>query len=657
MSRFTIDNSSDFKLEVSLLLAIAALVDTPLSREVIALIQDEKWEEYLDLKIDPSNYEDLTHFADDHLICSLLSKSPNFPIKVDRAKAAKDSYFESETRCKETNLRLLDHARPEWFRVFQDQISRILGPLTHSDLKMVERGFKFGPGATSGVKGTGTTSSDKIIAEMHMTAELAPYWREMMGARWAEDQSSMYKHRIETRDPVQLNLPESPQWKVRLLVNSIWSPFIVKGGEFFTVPKKARTDRGCDKQPTLNVFGQLSVGSLLRLKLKHFGLDLNTQTDVNRKLAQKAYSLGLCTIDLKAASDTVCWALVFLAFPERWFELLDLFRTKYILMDKGSEPLLMEKFSSMGNGFTFEVESLIFFALALTVVPRGEQDLVTVFGDDIILPRAYASEYIERLEYLGFETNSSKSFLAGSFFESCGTDWFKGNDVRPFFLKGSKDPEEEVQGVPYVLRIANKLRLYAARRGACQYADSRFFPIYQELKSHIPFPWNSTKTPAVEGDNGIITSYDEAMCLPRHPCFENMRVGTAVKVKPVLRKFNAAYRLVATWLQKASINTVGAYNECQLSPEEYKPKACLPKGVTFVRNKWSEGKPYKSIVLSRPIYPQGRRLRKCDLYSHQVSNLEEVRFSRNSEPVRGLFGRCVTERRPMYWVPDGLTWG
>jgi hypothetical protein len=95
----------------------------------------------------------------------------------------------------------------------------------------------------------------------------------------------------------------------------------------------------------------------------------------------------------------------------------------------------------MGNGFTFELESLIFYAVVkATCEEMGLNDFeinrsVAVYGDDIIVPRAVAPQLYERLTLFGFAVNEDKSFTKGFFFESCGADYYDGHDVRPFFLR------------------------------------------------------------------------------------------------------------------------------------------------------------------------------------------------------------------------------
>jgi hypothetical protein len=91
----------------------------------------------------------------------------------------------------------------------------------------------------------------------------------------------------------------------------------------------------------------------------------------------------------------------------------------------------------MGNGYTFELESLIFYGLVYGVCLESGCDTkdISVYGDDIIIPAHLTPLLFEVLDWYGFEVNSEKSYWFGPFRESCGADWFQGNDIRPFYLK------------------------------------------------------------------------------------------------------------------------------------------------------------------------------------------------------------------------------
>jgi hypothetical protein len=223
------------------------------------------------------------------------------------------------------------------------------------------------------------------------------------------------------------------------------------------VDKNAEMHRTIAIEPSGQGTLQMILGNFIRKSLKSKGLDLDTQ-QINRALARLCKTLGLCTIDLAMASDTLARLMVKCVLPPAWFQLFDLFRSSRGTCETASEPfsLTYEKFSSMGNGFTFELESMIFWAIAkATVRLSGVQgishDYIKVFGDDIIVPSMFNDKVCENLQFFGFEINTDKSFSSGLFYESCGADYYDSQPVRPVFLK------RDVKGLKDLHYVYNSL--------------------------------------------------------------------------------------------------------------------------------------------------------------------------------------------------------
>jgi hypothetical protein len=201
------------------------------------------------------------------------------------------------------------------------------------------------------------------------------------------------------------------------------------------VPKTARTSRAIAVEPLLNGFVQKGIDSEMRLRLKRVGINLNDQS-TNQRMARQG-SLddsdeGFVTIDLKSASDSISTGLVRHLVPEAWFDLLNDTRSKSFKLGGTVKPY--HKFCSMGNGFCFPLESLLFAACCHASgcgVPGTDY---SVYGDDIIVRKKHAPKVLNLLKVMGFRVNSGKTFLQGHFRESCGADWYKGVDVRPFTL-------------------------------------------------------------------------------------------------------------------------------------------------------------------------------------------------------------------------------
>jgi hypothetical protein len=178
-------------------------------------------------------------------------------------------------------------------------------------------------------------------------------------------------------------------------------------------------------EPTINSWFQQGIGRMIRSRLKRrVGVDLDDQSTNQRLAWLGSISNDLATVDLSSASDLISRKLVEDLLPRDWFFWLDITRSHRVLIDDSWVEL--EKFSSMGNGFTFDLESLIFYALswAVTTVEGYNTFWVNVFGDDIIIPAGVKELFLKTFDSLGFRVNENKSYFEGPFRESCGKDFY-----------------------------------------------------------------------------------------------------------------------------------------------------------------------------------------------------------------------------------------
>jgi len=296
---------------------------------------------------------------------------------------------------------------------------------------------------------------------------------------------------------------------------------IQPGNTVVFVPKNALIERSIGVEPRMNVFAQLGLGTLLRGMLKKRAhLDLNTQSP-NQDLAFDGSRFGhLATIDLSMASDTLAIGLVRDLLPQGWFTALDWVRSRHGMLPDG-ELITYQKFSSMGNGYTFELESMIFYALAQACCDTlGICNFYTrAYGDDIICPVEAVALLEEVLSYCGFRVNRQKSFSVGQFRESCGADFFDGTNVRPHFCK------EVPTDVKTLYNLANGISRasFSSNRGFGR--DERFRPAWLRTVRRIPKPLRGILHapivterlwgPSIEtGDGGLIVDFDEALSSP-----------------------------------------------------------------------------------------------------------------------------------------------
>lgn len=198
------------------------------------------------------------------------------------------------------------------------------------------------------------------------------------------------------------------QWKMSRIVS------LVRGSRFSTVPKNNQKRRPINIEPFGNILVQRQIGNFLRKCLNDQGLNLDTLAEIHReRISDPSYA----TIDLKNASDSVSIRLVEFMFPKGLVRDFDRSRSPLLFGDD-KEYHVLKKISSMGNGFTFELMTMILNALCRSLDPTA-----SVFGDDIVIKKDCASRLIELLKEVGFEVNLDKSFLDGPFRESCGANY------------------------------------------------------------------------------------------------------------------------------------------------------------------------------------------------------------------------------------------
>jgi len=439
-------------------------------------------------KIDPRHYSFAESYWRDAMAISFLRKCEDLDTSVDRKVVAEETFLACERECLRTNQRLFPYLNPSLYGDAEEGVTRFLArarkeigailgrcPDTHWTYNTREGGEdfvvkgRFGPGATYGDRGLLTTIPDKMSSRPTITPDAKFFQIPWMDTLWAKACKSSGR-KVE----------------------------YVPGNRFTTVPKDCLKNRGIAVEPSLNLFYQLGYGRVIRHRLLKGGIDLPRGQDIHRVKAREASIMGhLATLDLSNASDTVSRILVKLLLPLDWFDVLNQLRSKKTEFRGGWHVL--EKFSSMGNGFTFELETLIFLGLilALSDPPQGERPVleagvnVFVFGDDIIVPTEYSKDVVRCLSFFGMSVNESKSFVDGPFRESCGGDYFQGVDVRPFFL--GEFPSEPQQ----LISLANGLRL------ACKGLPSRSNAIrhaWDSVVSAIPSRIRRCRGPEGLGD-------------------------------------------------------------------------------------------------------------------------------------------------------------
>lgn len=360
---------------------------------------------------------------------ALLKKVPWKRTDFDREGRAISSFWKSESRCRRTNRRFRFYRShtdriPEAVRVVlsraREYTRMVLGDLTvpkyHAMLALARPGGGVAVGTQNRYR---TSPTYKYVAtDLAVTSDARTCAYEMILSKpfWWKQVASLGEDGV-IRVPIQS----------------------VPGARVAFVPKDGRSLRSIAVEPSLNVMLQLGVHEYIRKRLHDYAsTDIGDQT-LNQKLsflASKSSGLGgtMATIDLASASDSISIELVRELVPSSWFDWLNAIRCDRFSLN--GELITSEKFSTMGNGFTFALETLLFKALAEGCISYvGCGGITSCYGDDIIVPDECALLLTEVLKWCGLVVNSDKSYYHGPFRESCGTDWYEGRNVTPLYIR------------------------------------------------------------------------------------------------------------------------------------------------------------------------------------------------------------------------------
>ena len=453
-------------------LSYLSSLDCARSLSTYLLYKYKEFDQLVSLECNPLDYADAESFRNAYLASEFLSKNKFLATTFDRKKRALDKFYESEEKCRKTNLLWKSRDKfsyRDWHYIscLANKIFSIIGPTP--DIESVVDLSSWGPGASLAIKRREASSFKKFRDERGITADafsVIPF--------------------ISKFYPL---IPEKTYC-------------IEHGDRVVVVPKNSKIDRVILIQPGWNLWFQKGIGKLIRSKLRSRGLDLDVAAENNRRLARiGSLTDAVCTIDFSSASDQIAIEPLREILPPDWFRLLDFFRSK-----RSSDcSQTWEKFSSMGNGFTFELESLIFYAAALVSndISGHSGSLTSVFGDDVIIPKQSVHSFYEIADLLGFTINTKKTFLQGNFRESCGSHYYRGVDCKPIFLK------EKIPDVRSCYKFHNAVRRLAHRIGCELYCDKRFTKLCMLIQASVTRRFR-IQIPDGYGDVGFISNLDEA---------------------------------------------------------------------------------------------------------------------------------------------------
>lgn len=361
-------------------------------------------------------------------------------------------------------------------------------------------------GSGASIAGRGGDFFTKIFSSELSTTSLALY--------------SMYRSHIE-------NLPSWRAAEKHRFANCN-GPRVVEGNRLSCVPKNVDISRTICTEPTLNMWYQLGCGNIIRRRLgQFFGIDLESVADVNRKLAYLG-SLdcpdSFSTIDLESASDSISLGLIDELFPKWFSSILKDLRSPVSRLPDGT-TLQLNMVSTMGNGFTFPLQTLIFACVVSAVYsqmgiscPRVDSDKPewSVFGDDIVVRRKAYDRVVHVLDLLGFKVNAEKSFNQGPFRESCGFDFFRGQFVRGVYLKRLSEPQDTYVAFNKLVRWSATQKIALSMSLQYLLTKARFIPVpfweADDAGFKVPSWW-----PGVSSLKGALGSWRYRAVVPKIP--------------------------------------------------------------------------------------------------------------------------------------------
>jgi hypothetical protein len=243
-----------------------------------------------------------------------------------------------------------------------------------------------------------------------------------------------------------------PRWRYGTHVANTWcEPTVPIGSEVparvTTVPKTQKTPRIIAMEPATVQYAQQGLKRAFYREidsspLRHI-LGFRDQSR-NQKLALTGSLDGsLATLDLSEASDRVHLSMVHRTF-NRWPHLLDyMLAVRSRTVSVAGDEITLHKYASMGSALTFPFEAIVFTTIAtMVLVRRGYtatatklRGVLSVYGDDIIVPNDAAPDVVDLLAVFGLKVNTRKSFWTGRFRESCGKEYFAGTDVSVIRLR------------------------------------------------------------------------------------------------------------------------------------------------------------------------------------------------------------------------------
>jgi hypothetical protein len=207
------------------------------------------------------------------------------------------------------------------------------------------------------------------------------------------------------------------------------------------VPKSYKAARSICPNTVIGGLMSSGIGNMIERRLR-FGrakIDFRFQQEKHRKMCvEGSITRAMTTLDLSKASDNIGFVHLRRLLPSDWYRVIADCRVREVSV--GEQMCSPSTFMTMGIGYTFPLQTLVFYALIQAIADlTNTKGVVSVFGDDCIYPSRIHKYVIAVFKDIGFVPNLEKTFNVESFRESCGADLYRGVDIRPTMPKTDKE--------------------------------------------------------------------------------------------------------------------------------------------------------------------------------------------------------------------------
>ena len=271
-----------------------------------------------------------------------------------------------------------------------------------------------------------------------------------------------------------------------------------------SVPKTLKTPRIIAIEPSSVQYVQQGLLEVIMQNIHSGFLNgfIGTESqEPNQLLAQRGSLDGsLATLDLSEASDRVSLKLaktLMRNHPLSERAVLACRSERASVPGHGVIPLA--KFASMGSALCFPFEAMVFLTIIFLGIEKEQGHRFTkkselldflgrvrVYGDDLIVPIEYVHTVVDSLEHFGAKVGLNKSFWNGKFRESCGKEYYEGQDVSIVKVRRMfPSRRQQVAEVVSLVELRNQMYSFGNWR-TVQWLDGRIGGILHVFPKVLP---------------------------------------------------------------------------------------------------------------------------------------------------------------------------